>query len=77
MVDGVEGVLVKGLGQRVRALRLEQGLTLAALGERLGTSESAVCHVERRGVDRISTLEQMAWALDAELVVELRPRKVA
>jgi hypothetical protein len=47
---------VKALGQRVRELRLEQGLTLAELGERLGVGAPAICNLEKHGVDRISTL---------------------
>lgn len=77
MAEVVEGTRVKELGRVVRALRIDRELTLAAVGQRLGVGEAAVCNMERRGVERISTLEALAWALDAELVVELRPRKVA
>lgn len=76
-MDAVEGARVRALGARVRELRLEQGKSLIEVGEPLGVGAPAISNLEKRGVDRISTLEGLAWALDADLVVELRPRKVA
>jgi transcriptional regulator with XRE-family HTH domain len=77
VVDVVEGERVRALGRRLREMRLDRGLTLAQVAEPLGVGAPAICNFEKKGVDRISTLEGLAWALDAELIVELRPRKVA
>ena len=74
MAEVVESGRTKLLGQRVKDLRLGRGLALGELGGRLGIGAPAVCNLERRGVDRISTLEALAWALECDLVVELRPR---
>lgn len=68
---------VAEMGRRVRELRLERGLTQRALGALLEVSDVAVAQFESRGVDRISSLERLAWALDCDVVVELRPREVA
>ncbi len=71
-------VVASGLGQRlsadIRALRLERGMSLGELGEVLGVGAPAISNMETRGVLRLSTLEQLAWALEVDLVVELRRR---
>lgn len=76
MVGEVVAVVARGksLGRRVRDLRLDRGLALRELGELLDVGPSAISNLEARGVEKISTLEQLAWALGCELVVELRPR---
>lgn len=67
--------LSQRLGLRVRELRQGRGLTQAALAEVLGVDHSRVSRLENRagGFD-VAVLEQVAWALDADLVIELRPR---
>lgn len=64
------------LGRAIRALRQERGLTQRDLAERLGVQHTAVCMLETRGVFNLTVLEQAAWALDAELAIELRPRVI-
>lgn len=66
--------LVKSLGQRVRDIRKVRGLSQRELGERLGVGHNAVANLEARGVERISTLEAVAAALDCGLVLEIRER---
>lgn len=62
------------LGRRARELRLDRAMTLREVGEQIGVGANAIQNLEARGVEKISTLEQLAWALGCELVVELRPR---
>lgn len=70
--------LAERLGREVKALREKRGMTQTELAWVLGVTPAAVCVVERRragaGNMNLSTLEQLAWALEADLVVELRPR---
>jgi transcriptional regulator with XRE-family HTH domain len=73
-----ELTLSQRLGLRVRELRLERGLTQVQLAEVLGVHDSVLSKIEKRSQAplTVSTLEQVAWALDADLVIELRPRAV-
>lgn len=73
----VETTRANALGAQIRELRLARGMTQGELGALLGVTTSTVCMLERnsRGAAfKLATLEQFAWALDAELVIELRPR---
>jgi ribosome-binding protein aMBF1 (putative translation factor) len=61
------------LAEQVRALRQLRGLSQRQLAERMGTTQSAIARLEGGGVaPSLATLERLASALDAELVVSLR-----
>jgi transcriptional regulator with XRE-family HTH domain len=64
------------IGRSVRELREMREMGQTELAVILGTKQSAVSRIEAgSGANmRLSTLEQLAWALGCELVVELRPR---
>jgi ribosome-binding protein aMBF1 (putative translation factor) len=63
------------LGEQVRALREAAGLSQQQLGQRIGTSQSAIARLETAVVEpKLDTLRRIGEALDAELVVELKPR---
>lgn len=66
------------LARKVRALRQERGMSQVELAEALGVGQSTIAGMERVSAGRssfnLATLESLAWALDADLVVELRPR---
>src|SRR5687767_3353564 len=65
------------LGEQVRRLRVARGLSQAELARRMGTSQAAIARLEHGGVDpKLETLERLSRALDAELVVELRPSQL-
>lgn len=66
--------LGKKLGALVRERRLDREMTQAELAELLGTTQSAVAHLETRGSFNLTTLQAVASAVDADLVVELRLR---
>jgi len=57
------------------ALRLERGMTQAELAQAAGTKQPAIARLEsghHRGVS-LTTLEKLAHALNARLVVRLEP----
>jgi DNA-binding transcriptional regulator YiaG len=64
------------LGLKIARLRSRQGLTQAQLAERLHTTQSVVSRFE--SVDyaghRVETLRRVAEALDADLIVDIKPR---
>jgi transcriptional regulator with XRE-family HTH domain len=64
-----------GVGQRLRTLRLEAGLTQTELAQRLRTTQSAVARMES-GQQRTSlqALERAARALDCELALVIAHR---
>ncbi len=63
------------VGRILRALRHRRGWTQQELATRVGCSRSVVSRVERGHTDAgVSTLEQMARALDARLVVTVQWR---
>lgn len=65
------------LGAKVRQLRLAHGWSQEELARRLNTTQSVIARMEAGGVEpRFSTLERIAEILDADLVIELRPRPV-
>ncbi|HTV02020.1 MAG TPA: helix-turn-helix domain-containing protein, partial [Luteitalea sp.] len=62
------------LGRRLRHLRRARGLTLAQLGERVGTASSALSMIENgRREPRLSLLQAIGAALDTPLDDLLRP----
>jgi transcriptional regulator with XRE-family HTH domain len=65
------------VGRRLRALRLEAGLTQAALAARLGTTQSAVARLEA-GQQRLSlpALRRAALALGCDVQVVIEEREV-
>jgi transcriptional regulator with XRE-family HTH domain len=64
--------LLRGLGQRLRALRTARGLTLDAMALRAGMSARQVQRVEAGGVDpRLSTLLGLALALEVSVAALL------
>jgi transcriptional regulator with XRE-family HTH domain len=63
------------VAERVAARRNELGLSQQQLAALTGTTQSAIARLEKGGrPPRIDTLLRIAEALDADLVVELRPR---
>jgi transcriptional regulator with XRE-family HTH domain len=66
-VEEVEGG-AESLGSRLRALRTEQGITLAQLGRMVGLSASYLSQIERnRAKPSLTTLSSMAETLGVEL----------
>ena len=66
------------LAARVRQARERVGLTQAELAARIGSTQPAVARLEAGGsTPSLRTLRRIAAALGFELVVELRPRRVA
>lgn len=60
------------LGNRIRVLREEEGLSQAQLAARAGTSQAAIARLEAGGVEpRLSTLTRISRALGAELQVDV------
>lgn len=60
--------------EQVRTLREQAGVSQVELARRMGTSQSAVARLEAGGtMPTLDTLERVAAALGARLVVELRP----
>lgn len=63
------------VGERVRLLREEHGLSQRELAERIGSTQPAIARLEAGGVTpSLGTLERIAEALDTALVVEFRDR---
>ncbi len=52
------------IGERIKKIRLEQGITQTELGERLGIVKSAVCQVER-GAETNLTIDRIRAFADA------------
>ena len=66
--------LAAELGDQVRLLRLERGLSRGELARRLGASESAVARLELGGSSpTVQTLARLGEALGAELTIRLEP----
>lgn len=66
------------LGARLRALRESAGLTQAAVGARLGTTQSAIARLEAGGGERLTLrmLARVAAALGCRADVVIASRKV-
>ncbi len=72
---GSEGWLFASIADQVGARRRELGLSQLELARMTGTTQSAIARLESgQRPPRIDTLLRIADALDAELVVDLRPR---
>lgn len=62
------------IGEDVRRLRTERGLSQQELAERMGVAQSVVARLEAGGVEpRLSTLDRVAQALGVELEVHFQP----
>ena len=72
---GAEGWLFASIADQVGVRRRELGLSQLELARLTGTTQSAIARLESgQRPPRIDTLLRIADALDAELVVDLRPR---
>ena len=72
---GPEGWLFAQIADRVVERRRELGLSQQQLAALTGTTQSAIARLESgQRPPRIDTLLRIADALDADLVVDLRPR---
>jgi len=63
------------VGERIKQLRQERGLTQLDLAERLGVAQPVVCRFERGHDMRLSTLQRIAEALGVSMVDLLDERK--
>ena len=73
---GPEGWLFAAIADQVVARRRALGLSQQELARLTGTTQSAIARLESgQRPPRIDTLQRIAAALDAELVVDLRPRE--
>ena len=72
---GDDGWFFAQIADQVSARRRQLGVSQQELAELTGTTQSAIARLESGGrPPRIDTLLRIAKALDAELVVEVRPR---
>ncbi|TLF92242.1 helix-turn-helix transcriptional regulator [Nocardia cyriacigeorgica] len=63
------------LGRTIRQLREERGWSQTRLAESAGMTQSAVARFEAGGtIPSLPVLERLAAALNAELVVQVKPR---
>jgi DNA-binding XRE family transcriptional regulator len=64
------------LGLKIRRVRLEAGLTQAALAKRIGTQTSAISRIELADYDgnSVQTLSKIADALGMRLVIDMEPK---
>ena len=63
------------LGQQVRRLREDAGLTQEELAERIHSTQGTIARLEAGGREpAVSTLARIAAALDAEVELRLVPR---
>lgn len=62
------------IGEEVRRLRIERGLSQQELAERMGLPQSVIARLEAGGVElRLSTLDRVAQVLGVELAVRFLP----
>jgi transcriptional regulator with XRE-family HTH domain len=72
---GDDGWFFAQIADQVSARRRQLGVSQQELAELTGTTQSAIARLESGGrPPRIDTLLRIAKALEAELVVEVRPR---
>jgi HTH-type transcriptional regulator/antitoxin HipB len=58
------------IGEEVRRLRMERGLSQQELAQRMGLPQSVIARLEAGGVEpRLSTLDRVAQALGVQLEV--------
>ncbi len=63
------------LGRTIRGMREDRGWSQSVLADAAGMTQSAVARFEAGGtVPSLPVLERLARALDADLVVQVRPR---
>ncbi|MCP2278242.1 multiprotein-bridging factor 1 family protein [Nocardia amikacinitolerans] len=63
------------LGRTIRQMREDRGWSQTALAQAAGMTQSAVARFEAGGtIPSLPVLERLASALDADLVVEVKPR---
>jgi len=63
--DSLEGT---DFGQLIKELRVHSGLSQRALGEKLGTTQSAIARLEAGdAVPKLGTLQKLAAAFDRDL----------
>ncbi|MFC6010023.1 helix-turn-helix domain-containing protein [Nocardia lasii] len=63
------------LGRTIRGMREQRGWSQAVLADAASMTQSAVARFEAGGtVPSLPVLERLANALDADLVVQVRPR---
>ncbi|WP_431958289.1 helix-turn-helix domain-containing protein [Nocardia lijiangensis] len=63
------------LGRTIRQMREDRGWSQTALARAAGMTQSAVARFEAGGtIPSLPVLERLAGALDADLVVEVKPR---
>ena len=66
---------VGSAGLAVRTARLDNGLTLAQLADRIGSTKSILSKIERgAATPNVRTLERIADALDADLLIMFEVR---
>ena len=66
------------IARAVYGRRTDLGISQEELARRVGTTASAISRIESgRHTARIDTLQRIATALDAQLVVRLEPEPVA
>ncbi len=66
------------LSEKVREARERAGITQVELASRIGSTQPAIARLEAGGVTpNLDTLRRIASALNLELVVQLRSRRVA
>ena len=71
--------LSERLAWRVRELRVDRGLSQTELARVMGCRQTTISAIENRksgeATFSLGTLEQLAWALEVDLVVEFRERE--
>lgn len=71
--DASEGI---DFGQLIKGLRVSAGMSQRELGERIGTTQSAIARLETGdGQPKLDTLQKLAGAFDQELHLYVRARE--
>lgn len=61
------------IGERIRQLRLSQGMTQEELAKRLSTTKSAVSRLENHSESvRLATIEKVAEVFNKKLILEFQ-----
>lgn len=73
---GVEADVVTDFGQLIRDLRVRSGLSQRELGERVGTTQSAIARLEAGDAPpKLGTLQKLAEAFDQDLHLYVRAQE--